>query len=116
VLYECELERLKEIHAWFNGNLKKPSSLARSSKPGALKRAISWYKDTATEHITKMRELVVILEMHGVYVEVIQTERRGYIVYEDPFQVAAEPFNKTGAYNINNLNQFAPCCAAFEDR
>ena len=97
LLYEYEVERVKEIHKWFNQNLNKPSSFTKSSKPHALNKAISWYKDTANEHISYMRELASILEGHGVAVDILKTERPGYIVYEDEHQVTAEPFGETGA-------------------
>ncbi len=42
-----------------------------------------------------MRLFAVILEAHGIAVDVIQTERPGYVVYEDSVQVAAEPFKET---------------------
>lgn len=47
ILFEYELEMVKEIHKWFNENLKKPASFIRSSRNHALNKAISWYKDTA---------------------------------------------------------------------
>jgi len=84
-----------EIYSWFRANLKKPRSFSRSSKPHAKNVAISWFKDTATGHIAKMHELVHILAAHGVVVDILQTERPGYVVYEDSHQVAAEPFRET---------------------
>ena len=94
-LEDYEARQSRELINWFNKNLKEPSSLARSKKYHAKKVAISWFKHQAVVHIRKMRELVAILENHGVSVEVVQTERPGYIVYEDAFQVAAEPFKDT---------------------
>ena len=44
-----------------------------------------------------MYTLVAILNTHGVHTEMLRTEKPGYVVYEDPFQVAAEPFGETGA-------------------
>lgn len=38
------------------------------------------------------RELAAILEAHDIRTEMITTERPGYVVYEDTFQVVAEPF------------------------
>lgn len=96
-LYGYELERVKEIHEWFNANLKKPSTFSRSNKPHALNKAISWFKDSADTHISYMRELAAILENHGLRIDVIRTERPGYIVYEDEHQVTAEPFSDSGA-------------------
>lgn len=97
VLHEYEIVRVKEILRWFNTCLSKPSSFTRSSKPHALNKAISWYKDTAKEHISHMRELVSILEAHDITVDILQTNRPGYIVYEDEYQITAEPFKETGA-------------------
>lgn len=97
LLYAYEVERVKEIHKWFNNNLDKPSSFNRSSKPHASSKAISWFKDSAKEHIAHMRELGAILEGHGIEVLMLQTERPGYIVYEDEHQITAEPFPETGA-------------------
>lgn len=86
-----------EVYEWFRRNLKKPRCLTRSSKPHAKKVALSWFKDSAAEHIKKMHLLAQALEAHGIPVELVRTERPGYVVYEDEFQVAAEPFNDTGA-------------------
>ncbi len=94
-LLPYEQTAYEEIYNWFRKNLKKPRSFSRSSKPHAKKVAISWFKDTASEHIEKMYALSQILESHGVCVEIIHTERPGYIVYEDSYQVAAEPFGET---------------------
>lgn len=86
-----------ETRDWFRRHLRKPRSFTRSSKPHAKRVAISWFKDTAEQHIRRMRILVGIAEAHGVAVEMIRTERPGYVVYEDRHQVTAEPFSDTGA-------------------
>jgi len=36
--------------------------------------------------------MVAILENHDVKVEMLKTQRPGYLVYQDEFQVVAEPF------------------------
>ena len=51
-----------------------------------------WFKASATAHIAKAREISFILEQNDVYVHEIKTRRPGYIVYEDEYQVVAEPF------------------------
>jgi hypothetical protein len=94
-LYTHEQNLYDEVYAWFQQNLPVPRSFARSSKPHAKKVAISWFKDTATEHIRRMRELAHILEAHDRKVSVVTTERPGYVVYEDDYQIAAEPFRET---------------------
>jgi hypothetical protein len=54
--------------------------------------AILWFKDTATEHISRMRALCALLEHKDIAVDVIQTEKPGDIIYEDALQVAAIPY------------------------
>jgi len=81
-----------EIYEWFREHLRRPRSFARSSKPHAKNVALSWFKDTAVEHIDKMHALVQILHAHGVIVDTLRTERAGYVVDEDEFQVVGEPF------------------------
>jgi hypothetical protein len=85
-------ERLQAIKTWFNGHLEKPDRVARSRRPNGHHAAISWFKASATEHIARARELAALLESYGVPTRMLTTDRRGYVVYEDEFQVAAEPF------------------------
>ena len=59
--------------------------------------ALSWFKDTAREHVAKVRTIATLLEARGVAVFTVATERPGYVVYEDDFQVVAEPFADSGA-------------------
>lgn len=95
VLDSHQIELYDEVYDWFKTNLRKPRSFTRSSKPHAKKVALSWFRSTATAHIAKMRVLAHILDAHGVAVDVIRTARPGYIVYEDEYQIAAEPFSET---------------------
>jgi len=80
---------------WFDKNLERPESFSKSKRSNPTKVAISWFKPTALEHIKRMHEFKALLENHGVTVEVIKTDRPGYIVYEDEFQITAEPFADT---------------------
>jgi hypothetical protein len=76
------------IRKWFNENLEKPTRFT-ASKPPVYRRqakAISWFKDSAREHISRVRELVAMLEHHGISVRMLKTDRVGYIVYEDEYQ------------------------------
>lgn len=84
-----------ELMGWFNANLKEPESFTRSSKPHAKNVAISWFKDTAHQHISRMHIIKHLLHEHGIVVLMLRTERPGYVVYEDEFQVVAEPFKET---------------------
>lgn len=58
-------------------------------------RALSWFRDTAQEHLYRKRELVLLLEHHDLAVRMLKADRVGYIVYQDEFQVMAEPFAET---------------------
>jgi hypothetical protein len=94
-LSEEESGRLHRIRQWFNENLEKPTRFSLSAKPNKKAQAISWFKESAIEHIRQIRAMVLILESHGVMVETVRTQRPGYIVYEDEHQVAAYPFADT---------------------
>jgi len=71
-----------------------PNALYGAKAPYFRKknRALSWFKDTASEHIAQIRELVAILENHSVHVRTLKAKRVGYAVYEDEYQIVAEPF------------------------
>ena len=92
-----EEEQHDSIIQWFNEHLEKPTRFTASKPPFYRKqsRAISWFKDTAHEHLARVRELIVILEHHGISVRMLKANRVGYIVYEDEFQIVAQPFAST---------------------
>jgi hypothetical protein len=87
--------RFRELLKWFNANLEKPDRFTTSKPPYYRKqsKAISWFKDSAKEHIAKLRQIVALLDSYGIHMEMIQTDRPGYIVYEDAHQIVAEPFS-----------------------
>lgn len=89
-----EEEQHDHIRKWFNDYLEKPTRFTASKPPFYRKKskAISWFKDTAHEHLARIRLLVAILQNHNVPVRMLQTERVGYVVYEDAYQIVAEPF------------------------
>jgi len=97
VLRPHERRTCAQAYEWFRRNLRKPRSFARSSKPRAKNVAVSWFKDTALRHIQRMWAIAEILKAHGIAVQMIRTDRPGYVVYEDEYQVTAEPFGDTGA-------------------
>jgi hypothetical protein len=77
--------------------VEKPSRFSRSKGTtyGVQNRAICWFRDSAVKHIVKLRQMVSILENHDVKVEMLITKRPGYVVYEDEFQIVAEPFSES---------------------
>ena len=98
-LSEQEEAAFEEIREWFSGNLKRPARFTSAKPPFYRKRqdGISWFKDSAQEHISKIREMAALLERHDVAVRMIKTDRPGYVVYEDDHQIVAEPFANSGA-------------------
>jgi hypothetical protein len=94
-LSEHELEELQSIRKWFNQYLEAPDRFSRSQKSNAAPKAISWYKNSANEHISQMYAMCRILNEHGVRTEMITSARPGYVVFEDEHQIAAVPFAET---------------------
>ena len=85
------------VRCWFNENLEKPTRFTASKPPFYRKqnKAISWFKHTASEHLARVRDLAAILDNHGVPVRTLKAKRVGYVVYEDEYQIVAEPFADT---------------------
>ncbi|MGO9260129.1 MAG: hypothetical protein ACLQU1_28020 [Bryobacteraceae bacterium] len=92
-----EEEQHDSIRQWFNEHLEKPTRFTASKPPFYRKenKAISQFSDTAHEHLSPVRELVAILEHHGISVRMLKASPVGYVVYEDKFQIVAEPFADT---------------------
>jgi hypothetical protein len=85
-----DADELNEVRAWFSKNLEKPTSFGRDK----LRLGICWFKTGSTEHISRIWEMVHILERNGIYVKKIRTDKPGYVIYEDEWQLVAEPFRK----------------------
>ena len=58
-------------------------------------RAIFWLRDDCQILVAQLWALAVILRESGENVQMLTTNRPGYLVYEDPQQVAAVPFRDT---------------------
>ena len=86
----CDAEELDDLWRWFSRNLEEPTSFGRNRLP----LGICWFKTCATDHISRIREMASILERNGIYVRKIRTDRPGYVIYEDEWQLVAEPFRK----------------------
>ena len=85
-----DADELNELRGWFSENLDRPTSFGRNK----LRLGICWFKTGSTEHISRIWEMVRILERNGIYVKKIKTDRPGYVIYEDEWQLVAEPFRK----------------------
>jgi hypothetical protein len=84
----CDADELNELRGWFSENLNKPTSFGRDK----LRQGICWFKTASSEHISRIWEMVQILEPNGIYVNKIRTDKHGYMIYEDEWQLVAEPF------------------------
>jgi len=90
--------QLAETLAWFEKNLETPTRFNRTKSKGFYRRktrGIAWFKDTATEHLTRMHQIKGVLENYGHSVVMLSEARVGYVTYEDTVQVVAEPFSDT---------------------
>jgi hypothetical protein len=85
-----DADELNELRSWFNENLEKPTSFGRDK----LRLGICWFKTDAIDHISRIWDMVLILERNGIYVKKIRTEKPGYVIYEDEWQLVAEPFRR----------------------
>ncbi|MDF2758815.1 MAG: hypothetical protein K0S99_1447 [Thermomicrobiales bacterium] len=89
---------LTEVLAWFGKNLVTPDRFNRSKSKGFYRRTtrgIAWFRNSATDCLSRMHRMRVILEKYGHPVTMLTETRVGYVVYEDELQVVAEPFSDT---------------------
>ena len=93
-LYPYEDEQCDSIIQWFNEHLTRPTRFTASKPPFYRKshRAICWFKDTAREHLGWAWSMAAMVQYHQVPARLLKAQRVGYAVYEDEYQIAAEPF------------------------
>jgi hypothetical protein len=84
--------KLKDLYAWFKTNLDAPPWFVSPKGYRHETKALSWFKDSAKEHIGKVQEVMEVLERYDVKVERIWTKEPGQIVFEDEFQISAVPW------------------------
>jgi hypothetical protein len=83
LLDKHEEERLRKLRAWLNKNLPVPP-FSKSDWPDC---AVCWFKDSATEMIAQVWELVVLLREHGQPVRMLRSRNPGKVLFEDDYQV-----------------------------
>jgi len=64
-------DALNELQAWFSENLEEPTSFGRDR----LRLGICWLKTASTEHISRIWEMVRILEHNCIDVKKIRTDK-----------------------------------------
>jgi len=82
---DYEIDHINELFEWFNEGLPCPPFEKSDWSPDA----ISWFKESAQEIISRFREMIVLLELHGRPVRMITPMDPGAILYEDDWQVVA---------------------------
>lgn len=90
-----ELSEMETCLQWFRQNLPVPDRFNRTTSKGYCRRdakGISWFKNDAKACLTMAYRMFTILNEHGYPVEMIKSDNVGYIIYEDEFQIVAEPF------------------------
>jgi len=92
------VDQVDALRLWFCDNLEVPTRFTRRKFAWHYEkdsRGLSWFKPTATRHIAKAFELKSVLDEYGYAIDVLKENRIGYILYEDEYQVVAEPFAET---------------------
>jgi hypothetical protein len=87
-------EKLDAIYRWFKENLDAPEWFKKPEYRQHEYHSISWFKDSAKEHILKIQEAMEILEKYDLIVERVTTKKPGRIFFEDKYQISAVPFSK----------------------
>ena len=85
-----DADELNKLLRWFGQNLESPTSIGRDKR----RFGVCWFKTAATEHLEHIFQMVRILERNGIYVKKIRSDKPGYLIYEDEWQLVAEPFRK----------------------
>jgi hypothetical protein len=81
----------RSLSVWFNANLAIPKTFSTGGHKGFGQPGLSWFKPVAAEHISRMHRLKLALEECGIHVEVLTSRDPGLIVWQDEFQIVAEP-------------------------
>ena len=77
---------------WYNANMIDPGRAAPEVYDKTLHpRAVAWFKESAVEMIERVAGYLEILEAHGVAWELVRSSDPGKILYEDEYQIIAEP-------------------------
>lgn len=92
ILEEDRKQQLQDNLEWIEKNLKKHPDFHFLEDGNPLHLTMSWLKDNATEHISRMSKLKEILEENDILVEVLEVDTPGKIIYEDEYQVVTIPF------------------------
>lgn len=71
-----DLERLDELHRWFDEHLALPERFSLSPRANRKGQAISWFRDSAHGQIARMRDCQALLERYEIAVQMLREKRR----------------------------------------
>ena len=87
-----DINKLKELSQWFNRNLEKQTRFSKGTSKHNVNVSLSWFKDSAKEHLKKIQDLIEIAEEYDIIINRIASKNPGYVVFEDEYQISAVPF------------------------
>lgn len=88
-----ETQLLTHLH-WIQTEIPIPTRFARRRNVYHKEtHGLSWVKPEATELIRHLYAIAGIAGRYGHLIDVLRTGRPGYVVYEDAWQIVAEPFH-----------------------
>lgn len=87
-----DIDKLNALTVWFDRNLGAPTRFSKGKSKLNADVSLSWFKDSAKEHIKKIQDLIAIAEKYDIVIDRIASRNPGYIVFEDEYQVSAIPF------------------------
>lgn len=85
-----EEDWLQEIYEWFNNHLPCPPF----SSGGLPRDAVAWFKAESSEFITRMWDIIAIIENHDVPVRLLRSRNPGKVAYEDDYQILVEEWRR----------------------
>lgn len=89
------VEAARDHYAWFNKNLARPRRFTVVSRRRHIYAGICWFHASASEHITRARDLAMLIAEAGRPTEMVSTRHPGQILYRDDFQIVAKPEQRT---------------------
>jgi hypothetical protein len=85
-----QIEVVDSTYEWLNEHLPCPPFSSKLRSGVWSSDAVAWFRPDAKSAITRMWDLVAVLEDHDVPVRILRTRAPGKIVYRDEYQIVAE--------------------------